>query len=149
VALPRWLRFATDRSQLIIIAGALVMVVAFFGFGELAVEKSAALVANERAQNKVAQLEEQNRLLRSALEQARLGQRVAPKTYQYFGRSRPGITVVIPDEPEVLHPVVAPPPESPIAARLARVELTIEDGVGRLADLADELVRAIERRRQP
>ena len=146
---PRWLRFATDRSQLIIITGVLVMVVAFFGFAELAVEKSAALVANERAQNELARLEEQNRLLHVSLEQARLGQHIAPKAYQYFGVSRPGLTVIETEEPLVL---AAPAPaEAPSAFSvwLDRMALTFDDGVGRLAGLMDELVRAIERRHQP
>jgi hypothetical protein len=149
MTLPRWLRFATDRSQLIIITGALVMVVAFVGFGELAVEKSAALVANERAQDELAQLEEQNRMLLVSLEQARLGQHVAPKAYQYFGLSRPGLTVIEAEETLV---VVTPAPAKPPSAFsvwLDRVALTFDDGVGRLADLVDELARAIERRRQP
>jgi hypothetical protein len=149
MTLPRWLRFATERSQLIIITGALVMVVAFFGFAELAVEKSAALVANERAQQELAQLEEQNRKLLVALEQARLGQHVAPKAYQYFGVSRPGLTVIEAEEPVV---IVTPPPAEPpsgFSTWLDRVALTFDDGVSRLADLVDELARAIERRRQP
>jgi hypothetical protein len=149
MTLPRWLRFATDRSQLIIILGALVMVVAFFGFAELAVEKSAALVANERAQNKVAQLEEQNLLLRNSLGQARLGQHIAPKAYQYFGKTKPGLTVVEPEEPLVLVPPAAPEPPSALTVWVDRVELTFNDGVSRLADLVDQLASAIERRRQP
>ena len=111
---PRWLRFATDRSQLIIITGVLVMVVALFGFAELAVEKSAALVANERAQNELARLEAQNRLLLVSLEQARLGQHVAPKAYQYFGLTPEDVTLIVPQ--------VAPESEAASAQRWESVD---------------------------
>ena len=149
MTLPRRLRFATDRSQLIIITGALVMVVAFFGFTQLAVQKSAALVANERAQNKVAQLEAQQRLLYSSLVQARRGQHIAPKAYQYFGKAPPGLTVIVPEEPAII-----PPPEvieepSPLEEWSGRIELTVSDGMESMRDLANDLVSAIERRRTP
>ena len=149
MTLPRRLRFATDRSQLIIITGALVMVVALFGFTQLAVEKSSVLVANERAQNKVAQLEAQQRLLRSSLVQARRGQHIAPKAYQYFGKAPDGLTVIIPEEPAIIPlPEVIEPP-TPLEEWTGQIELTVSDGMDRLRDLANDLVNAIERRRAP
>ncbi len=149
MTLPRWLRFATDRSQLIIITGALVMVVAFFGFTQLAVEKSAALVANERGQNKVQQLEAQQRLLRTSLLQARRGQHIAPKAYQYFGKTPIGLTVIVPEAPIVIAPPA--PVKSPTALEewTNRVELTVNDGIDRVTNLTNDLVNAIERRRAP
>jgi hypothetical protein len=149
VTLPRRLRFAADRSQLIIITGALVMVVAFFGFTQLAVEKSAALVANERAQNKVDQLEEQQQLLRAALTQAQRGQHVAPKAYQYFGKAPPGLTVIVPEEPVIIASPAAEEAPTALETWLNRIELTVSDGVTRLRNLTNDLVNAIERRRAP
>jgi hypothetical protein len=143
VPVPRGLRFIADRSQLILLCGALVIVVAMFGFARLAVEKSSARSAYNRAEARVDQLTEQNRLLLSSLEQARHGQRVAPKAYQYFGQTAPGVMVIVPDAPQESAPTVQSAPESAVRRYVRQVQQTWADGLDRLTALMDSLaVRA-------
>jgi cell division protein FtsB len=149
VTLPRWLRFVTDRSQLIIILGALVVVVALFGFSELAVEKSAAVASRDRAQAKVDQLRDQNEKLKRALEQAREGQHVAPKAYQYFGQTPPGVTIIIPEEPAIIQPSLPPEPDSAWSDWTAQVGQSLADGIARLSVRIQEMTDSAKRRLNP
>jgi len=149
VALPRWLRFITDRSQLIIIFGALVMVVAFFGFAELAVEKSAATASYERARDRVEQLRDQNARLKRAVEQADEGQNVAPKAFQYFGQTPPGVTIIVPEEPDIIPSTPPAEPDSAWDDWLVRAQLSVADGIERLTTRLSELAAAAKGIRLP
>ena len=75
----------------------MVCAVALVGFIDLELRKNAALDANRRALAQVAQMRDQKRQLTRALEEARQGQDIAPLAYRYFGRSLPGVTVIVPE----------------------------------------------------
>jgi hypothetical protein len=149
VALPRWFRFITDRSQIVIIFGVLVVVVALFGFSELAVEKSAAIAALERAQGRVDQLEDQQARLTRALEQAQNGQRIAPKAYQYYGAAPPGVTVIIPEEPAIIPQSAPSAPDAPWSAWTAQVTQSFAEGTDRFSAWLQEMGASINQRLNP
>ena len=149
MTLPRWLRFVTDRSQLIILLGALVVVVALVGFSELAVEKSTAVASRDRAQAKVDQLRDQNERLKRALGQAREGQRIPPKAYLYYGQTPPGVTIIIPEEPAVIPESAPPEPASAWSDWAGQAQQLLADGRDRLSAWMEEMLGSVKRRLNP
>jgi hypothetical protein len=87
-----------DPTKFILLLGAVVCAVALVGFIDLELRKNAALDANRRALAQMAQMRDQQRQLTRALEEARQGQDIAPLAYRYFGRSLPGVTVILPEQ---------------------------------------------------
>jgi hypothetical protein len=150
MALLRRLRTAADRSQLILLSGAALIVVALVGFAQLAVEKNAAMAANQEAQALFDNQAEQNRLLKSTLEQARMGERIAPKAFEYFDSVAPGVTIIRPEapaQPEAPAETAAPAEDRP--EWLVRIALTWEESLGRVAAALDDLIAAAGQRLQP
>jgi len=91
-------RLALDPTKVILLLGALVCAVALVGFVDLELRKNAALDDNRRALAQLAQMRDQKRQLTRALEEARQGQDIAPLAYRYFGRTLPGVTVIVPQQ---------------------------------------------------
>jgi hypothetical protein len=110
-------RFLPDRSQLMLLAGVLIVLFGAVSFVNLAIAKSAALAKERSVQVQLEQARQQNARLQRALQQAQAGQNVMPKAYEYFGMTLPGVTMVLPETPEdtTVGPVwQEPPPAEPI-----------------------------------
>jgi hypothetical protein len=90
----RLMGFLPDRSGVLLLAAALTAALALLGFGTLVINKGEALVDQQQARVQLAEMQAQNRRLTTALEQARSGQNIIPRAYQYFGRIPPGLTIV-------------------------------------------------------
>ena len=86
--------FLPDRSGVLLLAAALTAALALLGFGTLVINKGEALVDQQQARVQLAEMQAQNRRLTTALEQARNGENIIPRAYQYFGRIPPGLTIV-------------------------------------------------------
>ena len=110
-------RLAPDPTKFILLLGAVVCAVALVGFTDLELRKNAALTANRLAQAQMAQMRDQKRQVARALEEARQGQNIAPLAYRYFGRSLPGVTVIVPEAENAgetqAESQAAPPEEAP------------------------------------
>jgi hypothetical protein len=89
----RLLRLLPDRSGVMLLAIALTAALALLGFGNLVIIKSEALAEQHRARQQLEALQEQNRRLNTALEQAQHGQNIIPRAWQYYHRLPPGVTV--------------------------------------------------------
>jgi Flp pilus assembly protein TadG len=87
-------RFLPDRSGVMLLAIALTAALALLGFGSLAISKSEALAHQYRVRQQLETLQEQNRLLVAALDQAQHGQNIVPRAWQYYHRLPPGLTVI-------------------------------------------------------
>jgi hypothetical protein len=112
----RFLGFLPDRSGVMLLAIALTAALALLGFGNLVISKGEALAEQERARQQVEMLRGQNRRLVSALEQAKSGQNVVPRAWQYYHRVPPGLIVV---EGESTNDSYAQPSDSlPVWVRL-------------------------------
>jgi hypothetical protein len=110
-------RFLPDRSQLMLLAGVLIVLFGAVSFVNLAIAKSAALAKERSVQVQLEQARQQNARLQRALQQAQAGQNVMPKAYEYFGMTLPGVTMVLPETPqdETIGPIwQEPAPEQPI-----------------------------------
>jgi len=83
-----------DRSGVMLLAIALTAALALLGFGNLVISKSEALAHQYRVRQQLETLQEQNRLLVAALEQAQHGQNIVPRAWQYYHRLPPGLTVI-------------------------------------------------------
>jgi hypothetical protein len=90
----RLLGFLPDRSGVMLLAIALTAALAVLGFGSLAISKADALAEQYRAHQQLDQLQQQQRRLASALEQAKAGQNIVPRAWQYYHRLPPGLIVV-------------------------------------------------------
>ena len=93
--------FLPDRSGVMLLAIALTAALALLGFGNLVISKGEALAEKERARQQLAMLQEQNRRLVSALEQAEYGQNIVPRAWQFYHRTPPGLIVVEGEPAEV------------------------------------------------
>jgi hypothetical protein len=96
----RLLRLLPDRSGLMLLAIALTAALALLGFGNLVISKSEALAEQYAARQQLLTLQEQNRRLVSALQQAEHGQNIVPRAWQYYHRLPPGLTVFEEQPPE-------------------------------------------------
>ncbi len=96
----RLLRLLPDRSGLMLLAIAVTAALALLGFGNLVISKSEALAEQYRAQQQLLTLQEQQRGLLSALEQAEQGQNIIPRAWQLYHRVPPGLTVLEEQPPE-------------------------------------------------
>ena len=96
--MTRHWRLAPDPTKVILLLGAVVCAVALVGFIDLELRKNAVLDDNRRALAQLAQMRDQQRQVTRALEEARQGQDIAPLAYRYFGRSLPGVTVILPEQ---------------------------------------------------
>jgi hypothetical protein len=90
----RLLGFLPDRSGVLLLAAALTAALALLGFGTLVINKGEALLDQQQARVQLAEIQAQNRRLTAALEQARNGQNIIPRAYQYFGRIPDGLIIV-------------------------------------------------------
>jgi len=110
-------RYLPDRSQLMLLAGVLIVLFAAVSFVNLAIAKSSALAKERTMRAQLEQAREQNARLQRALGQAQAGQNVMPKAYEYFGMTLPGVTMVLPEEAPSSEPVgpirEEPPPAHP------------------------------------
>jgi len=97
-------RLAPDPTKVILLLGAVVCAVALVGFIDLELRKNAVLDDNRRALAQLAQMRDQQRQVTRALEEARQGQDIAPLAYRYFGRSLPGVTVILPEQEDAGEP---------------------------------------------
>jgi hypothetical protein len=96
----RLLRLLPDRSGVMLLAIALTAALALLGFGNLVISKGEVLAEQHRTRQQLLTLEEQNRLLTNALDQAQHGQNIVPRAWQYYHRLPPGVTVVEEQPPE-------------------------------------------------
>jgi hypothetical protein len=90
----RLLRFLPDRSGVMLLAIALTVSLALLGVGNLVISKSEALAHQYQVRQQLETLQEQNRMLVAALEQAQHGQNIVPRAWQYYHRLPPGLTVI-------------------------------------------------------
>ncbi len=88
----RFLRL--NRSSATLLAVTLTAALAVVAFGDLAISRRNALEEQRAAQQKLDLLQDQNRRLVYALEQAERGQSVQPKAWQYYRRAPRGAIVV-------------------------------------------------------
>jgi hypothetical protein len=92
----RWQRFLPDLSQLLLVAGVLVVIFAMVSFVNLAIAKSRVLAENRMVAGQVREAEERQELLRIALADAQQGRDLWSKAWDYFGMAPRGATVVLP-----------------------------------------------------
>jgi hypothetical protein len=90
----RLLGFLPDRSGVMLLAVALTVALAVLGFGGLVISKAEALADQHQAREQLALLQEQQRRLVNALQQAEAGQNIVPRAWQLFRRLPPGLIVV-------------------------------------------------------
>jgi type II secretory pathway pseudopilin PulG len=91
----RLLGFLPDRSGVMLLAVALTAALALLGFGSLVISKAEALADQHQAREQLAQLQEQQRRLTSALEQARAEQNILPRAWELYHRLPPGLIVIV------------------------------------------------------
>ena len=97
-------QFLPDRSQLMLLAGVLVVLAAAIGFVNLAVARAAVVSELQAARAQTDQMEEQNQRLKDELARAQQGDNVGPRALDDFNMTRPGAVIV---EPE---PLITPQP---------------------------------------
>jgi hypothetical protein len=90
----RFLGFLPDRSGVMLLAVALTAALAVLGFGGLVISKAEALADQHQARQQLAMLQEQQRRLISALEQAKAEQNIVPRAWQFYHRLPPGLIVI-------------------------------------------------------
>jgi hypothetical protein len=83
-------RLLPDRSAVMLLAIAVTAALALLGFGNLVIIRREALTEQQQVRQQLEVLQEQNRMLLSALEKAQHRQNIAPRAYQYYHRVPPG-----------------------------------------------------------
>jgi len=79
-----------------------------------------------------------------------MGERIAPKAFEYFDSVAPGVTIIRPEapaQPEAPAETAAPAEDRP--EWLVRIALTWEESLGRVAAALDDLIAAAGQRLQP
>ncbi len=89
----RW--FVPDRMQIMLLVIAVIGLVAGVSFVGLGIKRSAALAVNQAAHRQLAEAEQQKARLIQALADAQQGAHIAPKAYDYFGQTAPGVTTIL------------------------------------------------------
>jgi hypothetical protein len=90
----RLLGFLPDRSGVMLLAIALTAALTVLGFGSLVISKAEALASQHQARQQLEMLQEQQRHLTSALEQAKAEQNIVPRAWQLYHRLPPGVVVI-------------------------------------------------------
>jgi hypothetical protein len=97
----RLLGFLPDRSGVMLLAIALTAALAVLGFGSLVISKAEALADQHQARQQLDLLQEQQRRLFSALEQAKAEENIVPRAWQLYHRLPPGVIVIEGESTEV------------------------------------------------
>jgi hypothetical protein len=92
-------RFLPGRPGVMLILGIAAVVVFGVGFADQALTRRAMLAQYAQVQAKIAQLEEQNRLLQQGLDRAQQGELVPQKAWEYFGKTPKGTGVIVAQAP--------------------------------------------------
>ena len=86
-----------DRSQWLILVIIVGIIVALLGFGNIAILKAQATARRAVADSKQAQLLSQKDMLEERIYQAQQRQNIERRGYDYFRRTMPDVTVVVPE----------------------------------------------------
>jgi hypothetical protein len=92
-------RFLPGRPGVMLSLGIAAVVVFGVGFADQALTRRAMLAQYAQVQAKIAQLEEQNRLLQQGLDRAQQGELVPQKAWEYFGKTPKGTGVIVAQAP--------------------------------------------------
>lgn len=95
MAHPGWRRFLFARSQLMLLALALIGLAAGISFVNLGIAYNAASAANRTAHAQLAEAQQQQAMLIQALNEAEQDAHITPKAYDYFAQTPPGVTTVL------------------------------------------------------